>query len=254
VVNFGRRLHPFPGQNCTPVNRSVAGAFACDIPWSVTRNDAARLAQDFSEYPTGIEGDVDKESALSDKQRAVAMSLEEAKKAAGRYTIKEAAAELARQTPITADRWKKALMEAVCNGDLPLRNPYNYSDNLPYAVPKRFYSFIEQVDVSGLNRRLDLHPEWGVVFRFPVPAGASVRGTSCANAAKKKTKGQQWNEEIVRVLRELKYEPKSLPRGKSGKPGVRAEVARKLGRKPNEKEFEHAWGNALGDGIIAYES
>ena len=77
-----------------------------------------------------------------------------------------AAAEAARGTGIQPDRWKRTIITAVHNGELPLRNPQDYSDNLPYSVPKQLYSFVEQVDAPGLNRWLDLHPDWGVKFRF----------------------------------------------------------------------------------------
>jgi len=114
-------------------------------------------------------------------------------------TVKEAVAELAGATGIHADRWKRTLLESIHKRELPLRNPNNPSDNLPYPVPKQLYSFVEQVDAAGLNKLLDSHPEWGVVFRFPVPVhkpGTAEKGGSSGEAGQS---DPPWIEEARRI-------------------------------------------------------
>ena len=55
------------------------------------------------------------------------------------------------------------------------------------------------------------------------------------------TKTERWREEeILRVLRELGYDPQALPKRIPGKPGVKAEVRRKLDWNES-KAFDKAW-------------
>jgi hypothetical protein len=58
-------------------------------------------------------------------------------------------------------------------------------------------------------------------------------------------------QEILRVISELGYDPQALPKWQAGKRGVKAEVKSKLtGREWQGTVFEKAWGRLLaGDGI-----
>lgn len=160
--------------------------FSCDIHWCVTKQHAEQFTFDFSRWPSEIDEAVDSASVVSEERQQRLAAREAEKKAAGRYTLKEAAAELSRATGVQAGRWKKTLMDAARNGELSLRNPQDFSDNLPYAVPKQFYSFAEQVDARGLNAWLNSHPDY-TRFRFLVsvpdassaaalPSGAEAAG------------------------------------------------------------------------------
>lgn len=135
-------------------------------------------------------------------------------------------------------------MESVRKRDLPLRNPSDFSDNLPYQVPKQFFSFWEHVDAAGLNRWLEANPDW-TSFRFTQP-GQETKQTSV------KTGRQRWREKICEALIVLGYDPKALPRSKTGTPGVRSAVAQKLGFKSSDRAFEHRWQRALNEGVIAF--
>jgi hypothetical protein len=167
----------------SPINGPFDFGFACDIYWSLTRNDARSFTQLASVFPKETESELDAAAITTETRRRVNADQLAAKTAAGRHTLKEAVAELARATGWYADRWRNTILEAVRKGELPLRNPGDYSDRLPYTVPKQIFFFIEQVDADGLNGWLELHPEWGITFRFSSPAkgestvatGAKVR-------------------------------------------------------------------------------
>ena len=59
----------------------------------------------------------------------------------------------------------------------------------------------------------------------------------------------QQEEEILRVLQELGYEPNKLPKRISGKPGVKAEVCKVLNWQG--KRFDKAWERLRADGKIS---
>jgi hypothetical protein len=63
---------------------------------------------------------------------------------------------------------------------------------------------------------------------------------------------QRWQEEqILKVIRDLKYEPTMLPRRQSGKPWVKKEVRSKLdGPRWSASAFDKAWDRLRSDGRI----
>lgn len=87
---------------------------------------------------------------------------------AGRLHIETVAARLAKMTGVDATRWEDTLIDAIRAGILPLKNPRNLADLLPYAVPKNLRTFYDCVDVGDVNGLLDAHPEWHVAYRFAV--------------------------------------------------------------------------------------
>src|SRR5579862_6343043 len=52
----------------------------------------------------------------------------------GRYILEEAAAELASSSGISFERWLETLVSAAKAGALPLCNPKDHRDNLPYYI------------------------------------------------------------------------------------------------------------------------
>lgn len=174
-----------------------------------------------------------------------------AKSEAGRYTIKEACAVLFKATGIYADRWKKTMLESIQKGDLPLRNPTDYSDRLPYAVPKQLLSFYEQVDADGLNGWLDAHKEWNVIYRFPAPppqittpADSTVE-LKAEPDAEYAAKPQGWRKrDILSEIRNLGLDPLKLPPipKDTTKTWVKSKVWSALNWNPAErKSFDNAW-------------
>jgi len=83
------------------------------------------------------------------------------KQEAGRYTLKEAANALAKGFGIDPDRWPNVIIEAIENEEIPLKNPRNPSDNIPYAFPKVLRPWYDQVLASDINKWLDEHPDYG---------------------------------------------------------------------------------------------
>lgn len=98
---------------------------------------------------------------------------------AGRLELERVASTLATATGIEAERWQSTIVDAIKRGELPLKNPRNLADPLPYAVPKNLRTFYDRVDVADLNRWLDENPDWGVAYRFTVevtaPASVSLQ-------------------------------------------------------------------------------
>src|SRR5688572_10058240 len=100
-----------------------------------------------------------------------------------RYTLEEVTDELALKTNIDRSRWLDTIVAAVKLGDLPLKNPKNYSDDLSYAVPAAIRSFYDNVKADDVDKWLTSHPEWNVNFRFAsgdvggVPTSGTVRPT-----------------------------------------------------------------------------
>jgi hypothetical protein len=89
---------------------------------------------------------------------------------AGRLHIETVAARLAKKTGVDATRWESTLSDEIRAGRLPLKNPRNLADSLPYAVPKNLRVFYDRVDVVDVNKLLDAHSEWRTEYRFPNPA------------------------------------------------------------------------------------
>jgi hypothetical protein len=112
--------------------------------------------------------------------------------AAGRLQIDEVVGILAKETGTEAARWEATLVTEIKSGTLPLKNPRDLCDFLPYVVPKNLRTFYDRVDVSDVNKLLDSRPDWRVTYRFPVespPAlpeeqGNRFNGAGTLNATK----------------------------------------------------------------------
>jgi hypothetical protein len=115
-----------------------------------------------------------------------------AMEAAGRRRIDDVVGVLAKETGTEAARWESTLVAEIRSGALPLKNPRDLADFLPYAVPKNLRTFYDRVDISDVNKLLDSNLDWRVTYRFPVeppPAlpeelGSRFDGTVTFNATK----------------------------------------------------------------------
>lgn len=83
------------------------------------------------------------------------------KRSAGRYTLREAAQELAGKSGWAEQRWLELLEQQVQAGVLPLRNPLDLADALPYEVPHVLRDHHDQVCRSDVNQWLAANPGWG---------------------------------------------------------------------------------------------
>lgn len=175
---------------------------------------------------------------------------ESAMQAAGRLTIEDVVSALAKETGADAARWESTLVSEIRRGTLPLKNPRDLGDFLPYAVPKNLRSFYDRVDVSDVNKLLDANKEWRVAYRFGEGTMPAASTGAISKATSKPLLQQRHQEqEILRVIRELGEEPKNLPKQKPGKAGVKAAVRAKLPFSP--KVFDLAWERLRGYGEIA---
>ncbi|HKT98051.1 MAG TPA: hypothetical protein VJS30_16225 [Paraburkholderia sp.] len=175
-----------------------------------------------------------------------------AMEAAGRLRIDDVVRILATETGREAARWESTIVAEIRGGALPLKNPRDLGDFLPYAVPKNLRTFYDRVDVADVNKLLDAHPEWRVTYRFPITAVSSVLPpvTETESSPTRPPLQQQHQEsEILRVIRDLGEDPKKLPKQKPGKPGIKAAVRAKLSF--SEKVFDKAWERLRDAGDVA---
>lgn len=196
----------------------------------------------------------------------------------GRYTLAESAIELAEKTGWDASRWLSTIQQAVEGGKLSLKNPMDYTDKLPYAVPEKLRSYRDQVSAVDVNAWLATHPEWEVTARLndesvgeltsqsaPVKAevGYELDESALSQPSKESSAPpdqnpalavQRWQErEVLRVIKELGYDPTKLPPYKQGGPGVKSDVRGKLtGNKWQGTIFNKAWERLSSDKKIAY--
>ncbi|KVU30538.1 hypothetical protein WK65_04370 [Burkholderia ubonensis] len=142
---------------------------------------------------------------------AQANAEEAAMASAGRRTIEAAAVELATNTGIDAARWESTLVDAITSSMLPLRNPRNLADALPYSVPKNLRTFYDRVDVKDVNSWLDAHPKYGVKYRFAVevpPAPVEPAPPPPTVAVRTMIRqGAKWTDAELRTLLEEIKQP-----------------------------------------------
>jgi len=177
---------------------------------------------------------------------------------AGRLTISEVGARLASETGIDAARWESTLNDAIRAGMLPLKNPRNLADALPYAVPKNLRAFYDRVDVADVNKLLDANQEWHVAYRFACRVqvnGVAISGesadTSSVGASRPLPQQRHQEQEVLRVIRELGYDPQQLPKQRAGTAGVKAAVKSQLKQSLTEAVFKKAWERLRAAGDIA---
>lgn len=102
-----------------------------------------------------------------------------AKRAAGRYTLEEAARELEKETGERASEMLKKLIEAVESRTLPVYEPGRRAR----YFPKTIRPFYEETHWDDLNTWLDQN-EKRVEWRFPRPATAAREGGAESGAEK----------------------------------------------------------------------
>lgn len=172
------------------------------------------------------------------------------RQAAGRFTLHEAAQAIA----ATGERLKPLeakLRAAAENGDLPVYGPgelarYRYGGGAPT------HSYYEEAYWDDLNSWLE-QKEPRITYRFSKPAAAKSEGAPTINAhghvtlrsevatsTQPVSRHRSQEAEILRVIRELGYDPSALPRRKPGRPWVKSEVKTKLPQY-TPKVFAHAW-------------
>lgn len=120
--------------------------------------------------------------AAIEEQRQQIQRQEAARMQAGRYLLEEAADALAEQTSIAADRWLDTLLAAVAAREIPLKNPRNVDDNLPYAVSEVVRPYYDQVHFADVNTWLSKRPTWTKArLTQPGPASDAVEGQEPKN-------------------------------------------------------------------------
>lgn len=110
---------------------------------------------------------------------------QEAMAKAGRLSISEVATLLAKETGIDIDRWESTLVDAIRSSALPLKNPRNLADTLPYKVQPNLRTFYDRIELTDVNLWLDAHPEYRVKYRFSVTAPAAATPATPALAETK---------------------------------------------------------------------
>lgn len=151
---------------------------------------------------------------------AALLAQEKARRAAGRYTIEEAAKELASNTNVNVDRWLDILLQEIKREKLPLKNPLNIKDDLPFAVPAEldFVLALAQVTKTDLNILLENNPAWKIAYRFRT--ADHVQATSETRVP---ISLQQENA-VINKIRELGIDPLAFPKNAPGMPGRKADV------------------------------
>lgn len=104
---------------------------------------------------------------------------------AGRLPICEVAALLATETSIDVARWESTLVDAIRSSALPLKNPRNLADTLPFKVQPNLRTFYDRIELTDVNLWLDAHPEYRVKYRFSVTAPAAATPATPALAETK---------------------------------------------------------------------
>lgn len=218
--------------------KPAPGDVPCDAPWGVSHEAAERMRRSLNldDLPGDLWNRINQKADEREARESQHQAQEEAKRTAHRYTLEEAWTGLARMTGWQPKRWKDALLEDVRAGRLPLRNPSDYSDRLPYAVPDHIGAGTDQVDADGLNQWLDSHSEWQVEYRF----GQS----SLQPETRPRQVSEQQDDQILTAIRALGHNPSALPVSRGTQPGVKAAVWERLGSAQQgwtRSKFDHAW-------------
>jgi hypothetical protein len=165
----------------------------CDAPWGFTRVGAEEVRKSLpAELPDEVwawinagadesEGRRAQRQVYADSRRTESETSAHARRAAGRYIISEACVELGEATPIEAARWEERMLADIKAGKLPVCNPRNLLDTLPYTVPRIIRPYYDQVNTAGLNAWLDAHPKWSVSYRFNRAASNEMGQSERAN-------------------------------------------------------------------------
>ncbi|WP_321821895.1 MULTISPECIES: hypothetical protein [unclassified Burkholderia] len=201
---------------------------------------AARVVATISETGTTLEH-VASTSALNEQYA----QQEAEKKAAGRFTLQEAAEAIC-GTDERVEQMVVKLIAAAERGDLATYGPGERA-KYQYSSRTRARSFYEEAYWDDLNAWLAAH-EPRTSYRFPRPHAESAQP---ADPAMKPLARQRHQEnEILRVIRDLGHNPVSLPKQTPGKAGVKSAV-RALLPEFTGSVFDKAWDRLRRDGEIA---
>jgi uncharacterized protein len=112
-------------------------------------------------------------------------------------------------------------VEHVKQGTLPLKNPRDYADELPYAVPKPIRVREDQVSARDLDAWLEAHREWKVEYRFQA---SRTQPQVAAVTEKRLSVGIQQEKALINKIREFDIDPLNFPinpKGRYGRPKPR---------------------------------
>lgn len=170
------------------------------------------------------------------------------KKAAGRYTLNEAAEEIARNSGERFVPLLKKMKAAVSAGVLRVYEPGRNARYTPTTVHDRY----EEAYWDTLNAWLNAN-EPRIKWRFQEPGKATTpemhAGSGALNQPLQRQRSQE--QQILQILDELKYDRKKLPPYKRGTPGVKAKVRKKLDPPWSDDVFKKAWQRCLNSGAVA---
>ena len=156
--------------------------------------------------------------------------------AAGRLTIDSLVGVLAHETGKDAARWESTLVSEIKKGALPLKNPRDHKDFLPYPVPKNLRTFYDCVDLADVDKLLDENPGWQVSFRF-LAKGAIEPITSSTEGAIRTVsrRGDEWADAELRALLEEMALPGATQQKLAEKYGVTRQRISVLIKQAKEK-------------------
>lgn len=128
--------------------------------------------------------------------------------------------------------YEDALERAIESGDVTLRNPISYEEHTFPLGNARKEAVITLNDFKRFAASLQIQVEVS-------QSTTANEADSKANSGKPPPRQRFQEQEILRVIRELKHDPKKLPKDVSGKEGVKAEVRSMLDFSP--RVFDKAW-------------
>jgi hypothetical protein len=160
-----------------------------------------------------------------------------ARRALGRFQLEEAALLIARNANERPMEMLRKLSEAVESGLLRVYEP---GRNAEYR-PLRIRQFYEEAYWNDLNTWL-INYEDRIVFRFQDPELGNIG----QDTSPPKSRQAYQEEQIIKVIKELGYDPLNLPNYKPGKAGVKSEVRAILG-------YSHSVLNKAWERLLAYK-
>ncbi len=194
VANYFVQLYLFDTLKQMVYSRSVESIngkpqvdeLVLDAAWGIGVDDVARVHGLLTaDLPSRLWEKIGQVAESQEAQHEALEAHKTAKGAAGRLTIFEACTELALNTDTAVERWLQAMLVDIRDGKLPLRNPQNPADRLPYRIPVEIRAYtesgnyrirrnarararLEETDAISLNQWLAQNPDW-CGYRFPLP-------------------------------------------------------------------------------------
>lgn len=107
---------------------------------------------------------------------------------------------------------------------MPLKNPRNLADSLPYVVPTNLRAYYDRIELADVNKLLDTNPDWRVSHRFTVESALVLAAQTSARLVDGGiandvgiTKRERQIQAIESVADELGYDRLQVPDGGKGK-------------------------------------